>query len=138
MEPKRGRESLLSEIIGVNWNPRKREWVSAFKVNKICKVTHGVKDLRSAQINSKGYSSLIVSIICIYIHTIPSQNSHHPGAYWKSQHQSEAQRAREWEVKVEELLHDIQCVFGKRFCRRETDRPCYVWNQIDMFVVYHI
>jgi len=31
-------------------------------------------------------------------------------AYWKSQHQSEAQRAREWEVKVEELLHDIQCL----------------------------
>ena len=56
MEPKRGRESLLSEIIGVNWNPPKREWVSAFKVNEICKVTHGVKDLRSAKINSKGYS----------------------------------------------------------------------------------
>ena len=57
----------------------------------------------------------------MHLHTITSRfNSHHPGAYWKSQHQSEAQRAREWEVKVEELLHDIQCVFGKRFCRRET------------------
>lgn len=89
-----------------------------------------------------------IHMYMIFLHTIPSLfNSHHPGAYWKSQHQSEAQRAREWEVKVEELLHDIQCVFGRRFCRRKTSLAMlclesnrYVCCLSDLILVisYHI
>lgn len=31
-------------------------------------------------------------------------------SYWKSQHQSEEQRAQQWETKVEDLLRDLQCL----------------------------